>query len=149
MQILKKSNSTFFNHSSRNKLYIFLTAICVFAFIWILNSLTHPVIANHYGVCFSKQIYGISCPACGTTRSVLFILKGELLNALYMNPLGFIALAFIVMVPIFILLDVLAKRNHLQKAYLFLESKLKEPKYFILVFILIIGNWIWNFVKNN
>jgi hypothetical protein len=66
-----------------------------------------------------------------------------------MNPLGFIALAFIVMVPIFILLDVLAKRNHLQKFYLFLESKLKEPKYFILFFILIISNWIWNLIKDN
>jgi hypothetical protein len=66
-----------------------------------------------------------------------------------MNPLGFIALAFIVIVPMFILVDVLTKRNNLQKLYLFLESKLKEPKYFILVLILIVGNWIWNFIKNN
>jgi hypothetical protein len=130
-------------------LYLFLFGICVFAHIWIIKSLINPVINHHYGVCFSKQIYGISCPACGTTRSVLYILKGELLNAIYMNPLGFIALAFIVIVPMFILVDVLTKRNNLQKLYLFLESKLKEPKYFILVLILIVGNWIWNFIKNN
>jgi hypothetical protein len=119
------------------------------AYLWIIQSFINPVITKNYGVCFSKQVYGISCPACGTTRSVLFLIKGELSNAFYMNPLGFIAFAFIVFVPLIILYDVFSKSNHLQRLYLHIESKLKEPKYFILALILIVANWIWNFLKDN
>ncbi|MFZ9587905.1 MAG: DUF2752 domain-containing protein [Crocinitomicaceae bacterium] len=114
-----------------------------------MKSLINPVISSNYGVCFSKKVYGVSCPACGTTRSVLFILKGKLGNALHMNPLGFLAIAFLILVPIMIVFDVLANRNNLQKSYLFLESKLKEPRYFILALLLITANWIWNFIKDN
>ncbi|MCF8330496.1 MAG: DUF2752 domain-containing protein, partial [Crocinitomicaceae bacterium] len=122
---------------------------CIIAYYWIINIYINPLIYQNYGVCFSKKIYGITCPACGTTRSVLFILKGEMRKALYMNPLGFIALTFVLITPFGIAWDLLKKRNDLQKLYLFFESKLKEPKYITITLILIIANWIWNFIKHN
>ena len=70
-------------------------------------------------------------------------------KALYMNPLGFIALTFVLITPFVIAWDLLKKRNNLQKLYLFFELKLKEPKYITITLILIIANWIWNFIKHN
>ena len=36
--------------------------------------------------CTWKQLFGISCPFCGTQRSVWFLLRGELLESLRMAP---------------------------------------------------------------
>ncbi|WP_229702379.1 DUF2752 domain-containing protein [Maribacter cobaltidurans] len=36
--------------------------------------------------CFSKQIFGFDCPGCGLQRSVLFLIKGEFVEAFNMYP---------------------------------------------------------------
>ncbi len=41
----------------------------------------------HWG-CSFKQAFGIPCPNCGLTRSVVFALHGQLGRALEMNPAG-------------------------------------------------------------
>lgn len=41
----------------------------------------------HWG-CSFKQAFGVPCPNCGMTRSVVFALHGELGRAFGMNPAG-------------------------------------------------------------
>lgn len=42
---------------------------------------------QHWG-CTFKRTFGIPCPNCGMTRSVIFTLHGEFDRALRMNPAG-------------------------------------------------------------
>jgi hypothetical protein len=39
-------------------------------------------------VCPSRLLFGVNCPGCGMTRSVLLTLGGDLRSALYVNPAG-------------------------------------------------------------
>lgn len=57
--------------------------------IWI-------AIAPHLGSCTFRNLTGIPCPSCGTTRTALALLNLELGSALAVNPLGaLVAVAFI------------------------------------------------------
>ena len=47
-------------------------------------------------VCLFRNVTGLPCPFCGSTRSVGHILQGEFSAALYSNPLGYFGLAFLV-----------------------------------------------------
>ena len=41
----------------------------------------------HWG-CWCKQHFGIPCPTCGMTRSVILTLRGDFYSALQLNPGG-------------------------------------------------------------
>jgi len=47
-------------------------------------------------VCLFRNVTGLPCPFCGSTRSVGHILQGEFSAAVYSNPLGYFGLAFLV-----------------------------------------------------
>lgn len=36
--------------------------------------------------CLNKQLFGVDCMGCGLQRSLVLILKGEFVEALYMYP---------------------------------------------------------------
>lgn len=36
--------------------------------------------------CFTKQFFGVDCPGCGLQRSLLFLFKGEFVEAFKMYP---------------------------------------------------------------
>jgi len=37
--------------------------------------------------CYFKVKYGLYCPGCGGTRSVIALLHGDLMQSIYLNPL--------------------------------------------------------------
>jgi hypothetical protein len=39
-------------------------------------------------ICPSRLLFGVNCPGCGMTRSVLLTLGGDLRGALHVNPAG-------------------------------------------------------------
>ena len=47
-------------------------------------------------LCLFRNITGLPCPFCGSTRSVGHILQGEFSAALYSNPLGYFGLGFLI-----------------------------------------------------
>ena len=47
-------------------------------------------------LCMFRNVTGLTCPFCGTTRSVGNILIGNYNVALNMNPLGYFSLAFLI-----------------------------------------------------
>ena len=47
-------------------------------------------------VCLFRNVTGLPCPFCGSTRSVGHILQGEFSHALYSNPLGYFGLGFLI-----------------------------------------------------
>lgn len=52
-----------------------------------------------FGFCIFKKVFGIDCPACGITHSVMALMTGHVKSALHYHPAGpFILLLLAVMV---------------------------------------------------
>jgi hypothetical protein len=98
-------------------------------------------------VCPIKLTSGYPCPSCGSTRSILAILHGDFIEALLLNPLGYLSFVLIGVTSILMLIDWLKKTDLLLRFYLFSENKLKQKAISIPFIILILLNWIWNITK--
>lgn len=87
------------------------------------------------------------CPSCGSTRSIVSLIEGNFVEALKINPLGLIVAAIMLFTPLWIVVDLIRKKNSLFDFYKKSEGYLKKPRYaFPLVFLVLI-NWVWNIVK--
>jgi hypothetical protein len=63
---------------------------------WLVVVLGAPVLRQWAGrripMCIFRELTGLPCPGCGSTRAGLAILRGDLLAALAFNPLMTLAL---------------------------------------------------------
>ncbi len=132
----------------RNKLYFILIIACAAGYIWLYQSIkaagTDMVPT---GVCLIKHTTNIPCPSCGSTRSVISLSRGDFWEALNMNPLGYVVALVMILVPLWILFDILTKKESLLKGYRKMEIRLKKPGYAIPLVLLFLMNWIWNITK--
>lgn len=136
--------------SNRNKLYLFLMLVSLAGYFWILFNLKatkHEIPGMN--VCLFKHLTSIPCPSCGTTRSVMFLLQARFSEAFFSNPLGFLMLPFLVLIPPWIALDWLRHQSSLYGLYHKAELIVQKKAIVWLLVILILINWIWNIVKNN
>ena len=133
---------------TRNRLYVLLSTACLLGYVWLFITYTRSVThEDDPGICLFKQITGIPCPSCGSTRSVLTLLHGDLIGALIWNPFGLILMGIMVISPVWILYDLLASRQSLYRLYIKSEQFLRR-KWIMLLFIgLVLLNWIWNIMK--
>lgn len=133
---------------SRNRLYSILMIACIAGYIWIYFSLWHEHAAsNSANVCMFKQITNMPCPSCGSTRSITNLTKGNFKEALAINPLGYFIATVMILAPLWIIADIISKRNSLYNFYQKTEAKLKKPAFAIPLVIIVIMNWIWNITK--
>ncbi len=99
-------------------------------------------------LCPINRMTDIPCPSCGTARSILLITEGNLPAALMTNPLGFLAVFLLIVIPVWVVSDLLRKRDTLFRSYQKAEALLVRNKWLAaLLVILIIANWIWNITK--
>jgi hypothetical protein len=132
----------------RNRLYSILLIACVAGYIWLYFSVTKNITeSKSIEVCLIKQVTNIPCPSCGSTRSVISLIKGNFVEAFYLNPIGYIVALIMLIAPIWIISDVIFRNNSLFKLYQIIESHLKKTKYAIPLILLVIINWIWNITK--
>lgn len=99
-------------------------------------------------VCLMKNITGIPCPSCGSTRSLASIFEGKFYQALNFNPIGYIIFFALIILPIWIFLDLFQKKDSLWQFYLKAEITLKRKIIAIPLIILFLINWVWNIYKN-
>ena len=86
-------------------------------------------------VCLVQSLFGIPCPGCGITRSVLAFLGGDVGGALTLNPVGPVLLVvFAIQVP----LRSLALRGARWSRCVLSTSRATT----IGVLIVLIGNWL-------
>lgn len=97
--------------------------------------------------CIIKNITGVPCPSCGITRSIREILYGNLSLAFWYNPLGFILLLLAIIVPIWILYDIITKKRGFLKYYHKIEAQISKKSIAIPLILLIVIIWIWNINK--
>lgn len=131
--------------NDRNKLYLLIFIACIAGYIWLYWSLNET--QTEIEVCFVKNITSIPCPSCGSTRSIVSLLNGDFVGAITMNPLGYIVALIMFVSPLWILFDILYKRNTLFTFYRKIESYLKKPHYSLPMILFLIINWIWNITK--
>ena len=132
----------------KKKLYFLILGFALAGYSW--------VILNHYllktnkptlNVCLFRQATGIPCPSCGTTLAVLSITKGDFRQALDENILGFPAALMLVIFPVWILIDLIRKKESFYRFYFGAESFLRKKSIAYSALILLIANWGWNIFR--
>ncbi len=94
-------------------------------------------------VCLFKNITGVPCAGCGTTRATILLFNGNFKQSILTNPLGIIFVFLSIISITWMSIDFYKKTDSF---YRFLCKK--RSFYAILPFILLtILNWIWNIVK--
>ncbi len=135
---------------SRNHFYTYLSAACLVGYGWLLliGRLKPEEIGTSYDVCLIHHFAHIPCPACGSTRSVLALMHGDIAGGIYWNPLGFIMFALLIALPFWIGYDLALKKETLFKFYHLFEDTLRRKWVAIPAIALILANWVWNIWKN-
>ena len=72
--------------------------------------------------CLSVAVFGIPCAGCGSSRAVQLLLQGRMREALTMHPLILLTLAFVIIIPLFMLLRFLRKKRG-KKTFLPLSAR--------------------------
>ena len=131
---------------TKRRLYPLLLFLTACGYVWLFVS-DDGSGGNRFVGCPTRIIWGIPCPSCGTTRAVQAAFHGEWLESLCYNPLGILLVAMMVVIPIWILADVLTDSASLLKTYCFIERKFRSWPYALAGILAILINWIWNLVK--
>jgi hypothetical protein len=131
---------------SKNRLYTTVLVACFFGFLYIGYHLTSLVTPN-FGFCLIKKTTGIPCPSCGATRAVLLLLQGDLAASLQMNPLGMVIAISMLLIPFWMVFDLLSKKESFFTWYTKIERLLKQKRIALPLLFLVILNWIWTLYK--
>jgi hypothetical protein len=132
---------------SRNRLYALLILACLSGFVYLFYNLHYWSENSNYGVCIIKNISGIPCPSCGTTRAVRLLMQGSFKKSLLINPFGIIVALIMITTPLWLLLDLLFKKETLYMWYKKTEQFVKIKGVAIPLILMVIFNWIWNIYK--
>lgn len=134
---------------NRNKLYLILFIACLFGYLWLYFNINKNILETQsIGACIIKSSTGFPCPSCGSTRSIIAILNGNFYNALYLNPLGYLVGLIMILLPFWILVDLINKKSSLFYFYRKIEIILGKKKYAAFAVLIILCNWIWNIIKD-
>ena len=134
---------------SRNELYAIVMIACMIGYTWCFyNLLMFQQGKKAVDVCMMKLITSIPCPSCGSTRSVLSLMHGDFLQALYINPFGIIIAMIMTVAPIWILIDVTLQKKSFQIFFSQIEALLVKPRMAIPLILIVLLNWIWNITKH-
>ncbi len=130
------------------RLYLLLAAACLAGYLYLIYSAGQITDPSGLGPCMFKNVTGVPCPSCGSTRAVLAIWRGDAVGALLINPLGLLLAVGLAAVPMWMAFDLASGKRTLHRAWGWLEGKLRVKWISALVIILIVLNWIWNIYKN-
>ena len=132
----------------RNKLYTLVITACLAGYIWLYFSITKNFNESKLvDVCLIKHLTNKPCPSCGSTRSVVSLIKGDFIEAFNINPIGYLVIIIMIIAPIWIIADTIKRTKTFFDFYLKIETYLKRPKIAIPLILLVIINWIWNITK--
>jgi hypothetical protein len=75
-------------------------------------------------------------------------MQGEFIQALWMNPLGMIAVTMLIIFPVWMVSDLSQKKESLLTAYTRAETLIRTKKIIYIPLITLVAiNWIWNITK--
>jgi hypothetical protein len=129
----------------RNKLYTLLAIACFFGYMWLGFTIFADQFSKEipFRICIIKNLTNYPCPSCGTTRAVKMLLYGQWKQSILMNPFGIVVALLMFMLPIWLLFDVMYKKQTLLNAYHKTEELIKIRWIAFLLILLVLLNWIW------
>ncbi len=133
---------------NRQRIYIIATAASVAGLCWVFLHLHYPQKMFSLPVCIFRNITGLPCPSCGSTHSVLCLLKFDIAGAVAENPIGLILTPLIFILPPWLTIDFVSGRNSFYKFYLSAESFVRKPWVATCLIGALTANWIWSICKN-
>jgi hypothetical protein len=133
----------------KNRLYLLFLGLSLAGYgLLALKLYTGFLQDDRYSICLFKSVTGLPCPSCGTTRSVVLLLHGYILQSILLNPFGLILTAAMVIVPIWITGDLIFRKESFYHAYTKTDQFIGSQKWFFIPAIgLILANWVWNILK--
>lgn len=136
---------------NKKHLYSLILSLCTLGCIWLLSHLQYlSTHSKEVVLCPIKLVSTYPCPACGTTAACLEILEGNFLRAIYINPLGYLALLALGILPIWILTDIIRKSDSFFVYYQQIENNIKQSWLIkILLIVLILSIWLRNLLNHN
>lgn len=130
------------------RLYLYVTALLVVSYTYVGWSLYHKGTPHTETICVFKNITGVACPSCGSTRAVLLLTQGNIAQAGLTNPLGYLIAFFMLTVPFWLLYDVATQKTTFYNQYRAAEKRLSSMWIISILTLLVLSNWIWNIYKN-
>jgi hypothetical protein len=132
----------------RNNLYGIVCLLSLAGYAWVYMAYHYFNASVHnINLCMIKNLTTVPCPSCGTTRSVMSILHGSLMEGFFINPLGFLILITATLFPAWVIADIILNKDSFHSFYLKAESLLKRKWLAIPLLLFIFINWIWNINK--
>jgi hypothetical protein len=133
----------------KTRIYGTLILLSLAGYGWLgLNVAEEAAHSQAPTVCLFKEITGLPCPSCGTSRSLLLLFRGDVADAFMTNPLGPLLAPALVIVPLWIAVDVARKRRSFYRWYLWVEDVFKRNTWVTVSAVtIIVLNWIWNIAK--
>jgi hypothetical protein len=133
----------------RTGLYALMLAACTAGMAWTGYLLYHPHLVNDATVtpCLIKHVTRLPCPSCGSSRAVLTLMQGDVIQSVYWNPFGLLIFSIMVASPLWITYDLVTKRNSFFTAYQNIERSLRVKWVAVSAIVLVLINWIWNISK--
>ena len=132
---------------ARNKLYSLILIACLAGFIYLFCTI-HNLKSETFRVCIIKNATGYPCPSCGTTRAVTLLLEGKIIESILLNPFGLVVAIIMTIFPIWILMDIILKKETFYFWYKKTEATIRKPWLASLLILLVLLNWIWNIYKH-
>lgn len=130
---------------SRTRFYGVLLVMLAASYAWIgYNGIVRAQGAEGISICIVRNITGVPCPGCGTTRSVMHVLHGDMQDALMSNPLGLFAVVALAVLPLWIAVDLVRGRASLMHAYAMLNQQLARRAVLVVIVALVLCLWTWN-----
>ncbi len=132
----------------RFRFYSFFTTLTALGHGWLwFHYLSRSKAEVYLHSCPVKLSTNLPCPSCGSTRSALSLIEGDLWAALYTNPMGLLVAAIMLILPLWIAFDLCFRKNGLMRAYKRIELIVRRPQWAIPLAALVLLNWIWNISK--
>lgn len=134
--------------SELRKFYYFTTSFLLLGISWVgWNLFCFQQAKPGLQICVLKNTVGVACPSCGTTRSILHLLHGDISSAVLLNPFGIFAFIGLMVVPFWLLYDYFNSKRTLWTIYVQCISFFQNRKFTFFVIALVLLNWIWNIQK--
>ena len=75
------------------------------------------------------------------------LLTGEFKESLLLNPNGLVLLSAMMIIPLWIVMDLLLNKDSFYNSYQYVEQKLKNKRILFSILFLYLINWGWNLMK--
>lgn len=100
---------------------------------------------NKLAPCFFMELFNFPCPLCGSTRSIIALFEGEMINSVLFNPLIIEFLFLLVWLNTIKLIDKSLSENYYSNLIAFITKH--KFKFYILAAVLISNAWMNNILN--